>query len=313
MSADLLQAISAENLDVYRASPIRLREDVSQEAQISSDYRGRLVYELLQNADDAMSGQATQQDRVVFRLTETELWVGNSGRPLDEADVKGLCGIGASSKADVVGRRRASIGHRGMGFKSVLEITGAPEVFSDAYAFRMSAEFAQAAVDRLMDELGSTRPTRVPVMRFPSSLDVVPDYWHELRQRGIRTLFRFPLRSDLTDEQRSLLAERLLQLPVTTILFLKHLERVEVTVETSGRSEGYSWTASRELRSDGRWEPVTGLLGSGSYRIRISSSEGDSHAFVLAHDADLEIGDHRGGLERMSGSSWNFGGGLQYY
>src|SRR4051794_28161157 len=134
MSVDLLQSISAENLNVYRASPTRLREDVSQEAQISNDYRGRLIYELLQNADDAMSGHATLDDRIVFRLTDTELWVGNSGRPLDESDVKGLCGIGASSKGDVVGRRRASIGHKGMGFKSVLEITNAPEVASTAYA-----------------------------------------------------------------------------------------------------------------------------------------------------------------------------------
>src|SRR3954451_6620554 len=109
MNTDLLQAISAENLNVYRASPIRLREDASQEAQISSDYRGRLVYELLQNADDAMSGQASLDDRIVFRLTDTDLWVANSGRPLDEADVKGLCGIGASSKGEVTGRRRASI------------------------------------------------------------------------------------------------------------------------------------------------------------------------------------------------------------
>src|SRR3954454_15867798 len=82
---DLLQVISAENLNVYRASPIRLREDVSQEAQISNDYRGRLIYELLQNADDAMSGHATPDDRIVFRLTDTDLWVGNSGRPLDES------------------------------------------------------------------------------------------------------------------------------------------------------------------------------------------------------------------------------------
>jgi hypothetical protein len=57
-SVEVLNAIIEENLGVYRASPIRLREHVSLEAQISSDYRGRLVYELPQNADDAMSGQA---------------------------------------------------------------------------------------------------------------------------------------------------------------------------------------------------------------------------------------------------------------
>lgn len=297
MNTDLLQVISAENLSVYRASPIRLREDVSQEAQISNDYRGRLVYELLQNADDAMSGEATLNDRIVFRLTDTDLWVGNSGRPLDEDDVKGLCGIGASSKGEVTGRRRASIGHKGMGFKSVLEITAAPEIVSDDYAFRMAAEFAREPIDRLMEELGERKPTRVPIMRFPSSLPAPPEYWHELSSTGIRTLFRFPLRPEFTDEQRSLLAERLLALPVTTILFLKHLERVDVSVETEGRREGFSWSVRRERRSGASWERHSGLTESGIYRIHVVSAVGETHDFLLAHDADVDIGGHRGGLD----------------
>ena len=40
-----------------------LQEDVSQEAQVADDYRGRLVYELLQNADDAMRRPATRTVR----------------------------------------------------------------------------------------------------------------------------------------------------------------------------------------------------------------------------------------------------------
>ena len=295
MNTKLLEQISAENLNVYRASPIRLREDVSQEAQIANDYRGRLVYEMLQNADDAMNVQASS-DRVVFHLTDTDLWVGNSGRPLDEADVKGLCGIGASSKGEVAARRRASIGHKGMGFKSVLEITAAPEVVSDDYAFRMAADFARGPIDRLMAELGQAKPTRVPIMRFPSSLEEVPMLWHELRKAEIRTLFRFPLRQELTGEQRSLLADRLLALPVTTIVFLKHLERVDVRVETKLRSEGFSWTIRRECRTGDTWTPSSGLVRSGMYRIHISSGSGEMHDFLLAHDADVEINEHRGGL-----------------
>jgi hypothetical protein len=293
----VLAEICSENLGVYRASPIRLREDVSQEAQISNDYRGRLIYELLQNADDAMSGQATHDDRIVFRLTDTDLWVGNSGRPLNELDVKGLCGIGASSKGDAVGRRRASIGHKGMGFKSVLEITESPQVVSDDHAFQMSAEFARTPIDQLMAELEEARPRRVPVMRFPSPLPDAPDYWHELRGSGIQTLFRFPLRAELTDEQRSLLADRLLALPVTTILFLKHLERVEVVVETKTRSEGYLWTVNRTRKTETVWEPCTGLLETGIYKVRIASAAGEAHQFLLAHNAEVEIGEHRGGLD----------------
>ncbi|MGH8526702.1 MAG: sacsin N-terminal ATP-binding-like domain-containing protein, partial [Gammaproteobacteria bacterium] len=295
-STGVVDAIAEENLGVYRASPIRLREDVSQEAQIASDYRGRLVYELLQNADDAMTGTATEDDRIVVRLTDTDLWVGNSGRLLDEADVKGLCGLGASRKEEIVGRRRASIGHKGMGFKSVLEITTAPEVFSEDYAFRMAADVAREPIEDLMAELGHRKPGRVPVMRFPSTLTTLPDYWEELHRSGIRTLFRFPLRADLTDDQRSLLAERLLALPVTTILFLKHLERVEISVETKQRHESFFWQIRRNRWTGAEWKSCIGLTETGTYQVRVEAAD-ESHDFLLVHDADVEIGDHRGGLD----------------
>ena len=117
----IVDQIVEQNLGVYRAAPSWLQEDVSQEAQVASDYRGRLVYELLQNSDDAMEGQATESDRVMFRITDDALWMANSGRALTEADVQGLCGLGASSKVDSRSTHRASIGHKGLGFKSVLE------------------------------------------------------------------------------------------------------------------------------------------------------------------------------------------------
>ena len=123
---DVIERIVEQNLGVYRAMPSRLQEDVSQEAQVASDYRGRLVYELLQNADDAMADASTTSDRVSFLVTDDELWIANTGRALTEGDVHGLCGLGASSKVDAAGNRRASIGHKGLGFKSVLEITDEP-------------------------------------------------------------------------------------------------------------------------------------------------------------------------------------------
>ena len=58
-AGEIVETIVQQNLGVYRASPSRLQEDVSQEAQVVSDYRGRLVYELLQNADDAMESSAS--------------------------------------------------------------------------------------------------------------------------------------------------------------------------------------------------------------------------------------------------------------
>lgn len=151
MSGDLgvIERIIWENLGVYRASASRLQEDVSQEAQVASDYRGRLVYELLQNADDAMADAATSTDRVSFLVTDDELWIANTGRALTDDDVFGLCGLGASSKVDAGGNRRASIGHKGLGFKSVLEITAVPAVYSRTTAFTLGTHNAMPLVSAL--------------------------------------------------------------------------------------------------------------------------------------------------------------------
>ena len=98
-----------------------------------------------------MSSAGSEAAHIVFVLDNDDLWVANSGRPLNEADVRGLCGISASGKGQS-GNRRASIGHKGMGFKSVLEITDAPEVYSTTIAFRFGAAEAVRAVKELLNE-----------------------------------------------------------------------------------------------------------------------------------------------------------------
>ncbi len=299
----IVGTIVQQNLDVYRASPSRLQEDVSQEAQVASDYRGRLVYELLQNADDAMESSESNADRVVFLITDDAFWMANSGRPLTDADVQGLCGLGASSKVDPAGTKRASIGHKGLGFKSVLEITDAPAIYSRTHSFRLGEREARPHVEALWDELDSTPPPAVPAMRFPSVIgeEDDEDRWPALRDSGLNAAFQFLLREEFASDQREGLTALLLGLPLTTVLFLKHLESVEVRVDREGRSEHRVWKISRTIQRDGEWVPVPGLGDSGLYRVTVSSSAGESAAFYIAHDAKVPIGPNREGL---SGPAW---------
>jgi hypothetical protein len=299
---DLLDRIREQNLGAYTAMPSRIDEDVTQESLISQDQRGRLTFELLQNADDAMD-EAGFAERIRFRLTDDALEVANSGRALTQDDVAGLCGTGASSKTRTVGRRRASIGHKGMGFKSVLEITERPEVVSETIGFRLDAALSQPVINAAMIRIDVAAPRRVPTMRLPWPLDVEPSSWEQLRSAGFRVLFRFPLRASLTTEQRVLLARRLLDLPVTTILFLKHLDDVEVDVRTKAVSGHFRWHVSRERRNPEGWTQVPGFEETGVYRVRVRSVDGSDsdHTFLVAHDADVEIGEHRSGLDTATG------------
>jgi hypothetical protein len=299
---DVIARIVEQNLGVYRVSPSRLQEDVSQEAQVASDYRGRLVYELLQNADDAMADMSGTGDRVAFLVTDDEVWIANTGRPLTEDDVHGLCGLGASSKIDSSGHRRASIGHKGLGFKSVLEVTDEPTVYSRTYSFQLGARHARTEVEALWAQLGRAAPRSVPAMRFPVPVAESHPRWAAYAAEGFNTAFRFPFRPGLDPEARVAVAELLLGLPLTTVLFLKHLETVEVRVEQRGQEASRTWIVERERRHEpeGTWTASSGFRGSGVYRVSVAGDDAGA-TFVVAHDADVPIGGNRVGL---SGPAW---------
>jgi hypothetical protein len=299
---DILERICHENLAVYRESQARLQEDVSQEAQVAHDYRGRLVYELLQNADDALLGVATTDDRALFRLTDDELWVANTGRPFTEADVRGLCGLGASSKARAEGPKRASIGHKGLGFKSILEITEAPEAYSETVSFRLGRVQASEQVGALWAELDRGSVRGVPAMRFPSAVTRAQPMWRDLRAAGFHSAFRFPFHDKVTSEQKTALANQLLTLPMTSVLFLKHLEEVVIEVDTLVEHADRQWLLERHRVTENGLEDSGGLTRSGLYRVDLVNRDGYGDRYWIAHNDDVRIDEHRDGL---TGPAWD--------
>ncbi|GHT78484.1 hypothetical protein FACS1894130_05140 [Spirochaetia bacterium] len=87
------------------------------------------IFELLQNAEDAMAkkqGVTTKPSNMVtFQLSKDTLSISHSGKPFDEADVRGICGIAESTKNELT-----AIGRFGIGFKSVYSYTDLPEIHS---------------------------------------------------------------------------------------------------------------------------------------------------------------------------------------
>ncbi len=298
----ILERICLENLAVYRESSGRLQEDVSQESQVAHDYRGRLIYELLQNADDSLAGIAAADDRVLFRLTDSELWVANTGRAFTEADVRGLCGLGASSKVMSDGPKRASIGHKGLGFKSVLEVTEAPEAYSETVSFQLCKEAALTQVAKLWSDLDRGRVRDVPAMRFPAPMEHEHETWRELQSAGFHTAFRFPFSGRITEQQRATLAQQLLTLPMTSVLFLKRLEEVVIEVTTSNEQSYRQWLLERHRVTGTGAERCYGLEQTGLYRVDLVNRDGEGDAYWVAHNDGVRIGSHRDGL---SGPAWD--------
>lgn len=88
--------------------------------------RTHFIYEILQNAEDA---SATS---IRFILKNSTLEIYHNGRPFDENDIEGVCGIANGTKED--GTR---IGHFGIGFKSVYCYTETPKIYSGEYRFEI--------------------------------------------------------------------------------------------------------------------------------------------------------------------------------
>ena len=90
--------------------------------------KAHLIYELLQNAEDA------EASAVSFLLSENNLSFEHNGRPFSKEDVKKITGIGASTKNEDTDK----IGQFGIGFKAVFVYTETPRIWSPTFAFEIS-------------------------------------------------------------------------------------------------------------------------------------------------------------------------------
>jgi hypothetical protein len=187
-----------------------------------------------------------------------------------------------------------------MGFKSVLEITDAPEAYSTTISFRFGPAEAVRAVGELIREGLIDSVERAPVTRFPWPVDNEPKRWKELRECGMNTAFRFPLLDNKAKGKREGLAAALRNLPVTSLVFLKHLGRVEVSIRTSDLSQSFAWTVVRSRITNFGSESVTEFSASGTYRVELKPDQGESDTFLVAYEPQIEIASHRGGLDEVS-------------
>ena len=114
------------------------------------DDRTHFIFELLQNAEDALGrrGDWHGPRKVVFTLSSTHLALSHFGKPFDEGDVRSVCDIAESTKNE------SSIGRFGLGFKSVYTVTELPEIHSgdedfaiEDYVFPRRADRAARAAD----------------------------------------------------------------------------------------------------------------------------------------------------------------------
>jgi hypothetical protein len=96
--------------------------------QMQREYEDRFLYELIQNAYDAHAADAEGEIAILLDEREGEhgvLYVANGGEPFGTENFEAICELAQSNKAP-----DQSIGNKGVGFKSVLQVCTWPEIYS---------------------------------------------------------------------------------------------------------------------------------------------------------------------------------------
>ena len=158
------------------------------------DDRTHFIYELLQNAEDALARRTDWEGSrtVSFELDASGLHVSHFGVPFDEGDVRGVCGIAESTK-DLT-----AIGRFGIGFKSVYALSSRPEVHSGAESF---------AIENFV---------------WPVATDPV-------ERRQDETVIRIPLQTS-DEANKTEIADGLRRLGTTSLLFLREITEIRWSV-----------------------------------------------------------------------------------
>lgn len=155
----------------YEAQRYLVSEHANLEESIrTGGYANRTLLELVQNAADALAGSdgAAQVDagrvEIVLDFDRQTLYCANTGRPFSGS------GIRAITMSHLSEKRGDEIGRFGLGFKSVLAVSGMPQVLSRSIAFGFNSAEAKAALRAVAPEA-----KRYPVLRTATPIDAVAE------------------------------------------------------------------------------------------------------------------------------------------
>ncbi|MGW7298715.1 DEAD/DEAH box helicase [Streptomyces sp. NPDC054829] len=156
---------SARVLQTYAVDPGLIPEHANGERRITQGgYGDRQLFELVQNAADEIAAEPGGCVHVV--LTDTHLYCANEGNPVTPEGAETILRMSMSRK------RGGQIGRFGVGVKSVLVVTDAPQFFSTTGAFGFDREWAYdqiRAVSGVTARLGEE--FEAPVLRMARPLD----------------------------------------------------------------------------------------------------------------------------------------------
>jgi superfamily II DNA or RNA helicase len=160
---------SSRVLQTYAVDPGLVPEHANGERRITQGgYGDRQLFELVQNAADEIAAEPGGRVHVV--LTETHLYCANEGTAVTPEGAETILRMSMSRK------RGGQIGRFGVGVKSVLVVTDAPQFFSTTGSFGFDRDWARDRIREVPEVVAKFgEDFEAPVLRMARVLDEVAE------------------------------------------------------------------------------------------------------------------------------------------
>lgn len=232
------------------------RESLASSVRILADdiyaKDSHFIFELIQNAEDNnYPNQSDPQLRFKVCLIDidgqyqTTLIVQNNEIGFNDKNVRAICQVGQSTKKKLLGY----IGEKGIGFKSVFRITSNPYIFSNGFQFCLPEKDDQTGLGYIVPRW---------VLHPP----------HGISEE--ETSIILPLNKNKKDIDDVIKALR--EISPETILFLKKLKTLEVSINLTDSSSLYNLTIEKK---------VIKTIGDSELIELICKSGDDQNGFVV--------------------------------
>lgn len=212
----------------------KLENACNDEYELSRDYNGRQILELLQNVDDACSNSGKTNDEVVVKISFNDniLEVGNTGTVFTQETIERLCQGKASNKSS------KNIGNKGTGFRSLLNDAEWIEVHSGGFSVRFSEKYAKEqfekyaatspVIKRQKQSWQKEYDLCFPIMHCPEQI--------EKRRSEFDTLIRVKINDKNRSKEAGIL-NQLNQPFYKSLLFLPNITKI--VIEIDGETKEY--------------------------------------------------------------------------
>lgn len=212
-----LKEIANKLFDDSKRTPTRGLSAIAEaEKYLQQAYEGRYFFELIQNVRDA-NKEKNQDGEIFIELNDNLLSISNTGAEFSPKGIDGITTIGQSTK-----QSQDYIGFKGIGFKSIQEITEEPKIIT-RYG---SVYFDRKLTLKKYDDK-TLKEEQIPLFYFPhfkerklSDTEIA---------NGIVTKIELPIKESITEEK---IADAFSEIQAKQLILLGNIKNLHFETES---------------------------------------------------------------------------------